>query len=780
MKLSLLWVFDHLASSLKDISIDVLVDTFNKKTAEIESVKKVEIDPALFCAAKVTSVELDFCKVYSDELRKEFKLSPRKDASVGAVFLLKKGGADYAWATLSDWGAEKEGLFGQVCIPEDELKGSWKHALETEDYIVTLENKSITHRPDMWCHRGFAREVAALFELELLPEEQYITTEPIKQYEICSVATPSNPFVLEIKDTVACSRLAGLALRSVQVLPSLVPMATRLARVDSKPINSIVDCTNYVMYDFGQPLHAFAADKVASQTFIAERAGKKQSLALLDDTVIELCPDDLIISDGTQPLALAGVMGGKESSVSFATQAVYIESAHFSPSVIRNQALRHKKRTEASARFEKNLDPNQNTQALLRYSALLDKYRIPHVKADAICSIGKLAKELTIEVSHSFICQRLGVVLNPDAVEKSLYSLGFGVTSVQKEKEILYTVTVPTFRATKDVQLQEDIVEEVGRLFGYEKIPSQLPTRKMQPACLNRVMMTRAIKRQLAYGLALREVQNYAFYDEDFLAKIGHEPQGCVELKNPVSERDKKLVQSLIPHLLKNISVNVPQHSSIRFFECNRIWKSSFSLSAVNEQLSTAGIIFSRTGKVSFYESKALLEKFFKSLGLLVTWKKIETEQAHTFYSIYETAELWVGDEKIGLAGKIDTQMLARITEGDAFIFELATEFLFTYRPEKKKAVPLSKYQDTYLDISMLIKRSVSVDTIQKALAKADSRIQRVVLIDFYEKDEWHDSRSVTMRCTLLDAHKTLVKDDIDKVMQQMIAASISLGATVR
>jgi phenylalanyl-tRNA synthetase beta chain len=466
--------------------------------------------------------------------------------------------------------------------------------------------------------------------------------------------------------------------------------------------------------------------------------------------------------------------------VLWGVKRVYIESAHFSPAVIRSQATRHKKRTEASARFEKNLDPNQNTQALLRYIKLLDLYKIPYEKSDVLVSVGPLAHEATLTIEHSFMCQRLGLSLSPEIVESALVSLGFGVSSCLQDKEILYTVIVPTFRSTKDVQKREDLVEEVGRLYGYEKIPLQLPMRSMQPLSLHRVLTLRGIKRQLAYGLQMREVQNYAFYDEDFLLKIGYQAHGAVELKNPVSERDKKLVTSLIPHLLKNIAVNVPQESAIRFFECNRTWKQQFSQPSLSEHLSTAGIFFSRIASVSFYQGKAELEKLFSSLGLVVQWVKIDQDQLLPLYSQYETAELWVGEEKIGTAGKIDASTLARFTEGDAFIFELATDFLCRYRPEKKSFTPLAKYQDSYLDMSLLVEYSLSVQTITDALAGADSRITEVSLIDFYEKKEWAEKRSVTLRCHIRDEHKTLIKEEIDQVMQKLVSVADELGAIVR
>ncbi len=780
MKLSLRWIFDHLNGFWKDIPVDDILSAFNKKTAEIEHVEKIILNPDLFTAAKVIAVTEKEIRLYSAEHKKECIVLPRKEVSVDGVYILKKEQETFFWATLIDFGSSKEGLFPEISILDKDIYGSWKDSLEKEDYIITVDNKSVTHRPDMWGHRGFAREIGAIFHKELKQEELFFTPKTIKQYEKSSKNGQDNLFSLEIEDIKACDRIAGLYISSIEPQASSVSMAVRLARIDSKPIDFIVDCTNYVMFDMSQPIHAFDAEKIDLKEIKVVRASLGQKLTLLDGETINLSVDDLIISSKNQPLALAGVMGGSDTGVSKKSTKLYIESAHFDATTIRLQAARHKKRTEASARFEKTLDPNQNTQALLRFLKLLDEGSISYKAAENIVSIGQLAKDHEITITHAFIIKRLGLMVAPEAIEKILYALGFGLHIKQEDKEIIYALVIPTFRSTKDIRIKEDIVEEIGRLIGYEKIPLRLPARSMEPRNLTEVMLARKVKQELAFGLCMHEVQNYAFYNEDLLDLIEYNPAHALSLKNPVSDKEKRLVTSLIPHLLKNISQNIPEYENMRFFECNKIWKQSSSFSASLESRSIAGIFFSRKEELSFYETKALVEQFFRALSLDVLWIKPSHEYFEPWYSAYESAELWLQGKKIGMAGKVPVSLLSNISEGDAFVFECSADSIYQYIPIKKTCMPLQKYQATHLDISILMNQSSTVQALEKSLSHSDKRIKEVHLIDFYQKEGWGDQRSLTFRCLIFDEQKTLTKEEIDQISKHMTESIVSLGGVVR
>ena len=513
MKISLQWILDHLRMTLKEIDVAHLIEQLNDKTAEIEHVEHVQTDVATLMVASILEQTGNEVVVECLELKKKFTLPVRKDAFIGHRYLLKRDGTDFGWATLADLGSEKEGLLPAVSFGEHELRGAWRECFETEDYLLHIDNKALTHRPDLWGHRGFAREVAALLQKELIPEDHLLASVTIKHYDHQAPAGASHPWTVEIDTSRVCRRLAVLYMPSINYQPSLLRMATRLARVDARPLDLLVDATNYVMFDIGQPMHAFDAATLTTGLLVGRLAHDGEKIQLLDGDEVTLTKVDYVISDGTEPLALAGIMGGTRSAVQRTTTSLLIESANFEPAPLRRTATRLKKRTESLARFEKNLDPNQNTQALLRYLKLLDDAGIPYTASETIISLGRLAEPKTIELTHHLIESKIGMAVSATKVERILQGLGFGIETIGEK----YKVTVPSFRATKDVTIAEDIVEEVARFVGYSTIVPRAPLRTMTAFSTSRQNRMRALKAICASSLRMHELHTYAFYDEEFL-----------------------------------------------------------------------------------------------------------------------------------------------------------------------------------------------------------------------------------------------------------------------
>ena len=349
-------------------------------------------------------------------------------------------------------------------------------------------------------------------------------------------------------------------------------MAHRLLRVDARPLNAIVDATNYAMFDWGQPLHAFDANTLSAKTLVVQQAHAGQKLILLDDQDITLVDDDLIISDEKKPLALAGIMGGKETAITEKTSSILVEAASFNASTIRTTAKQHKLRTEASTRFEKNIDPQNNVSGLLRFLNILSTHGILFSMPQELVSLGLDVQPLTISVEHIFIERLLGVFLDSDFIQNVLTSLACTVHQEKTARGITYHVQVPTFRSTKDILIPEDIVEEIGRFFGFDNIPKKLPALMMRPSNLTRFHRIGILKQFFSTAAAAHEVRNYALYDEEFLQRLSWEPSSIIAIKNPVSSSYYRLVTSLIPHLLKNVYTNATHKGAYNFFEVNKIW----------------------------------------------------------------------------------------------------------------------------------------------------------------------------------------------------------------
>jgi phenylalanyl-tRNA synthetase beta chain len=590
MKISLAWLLDHIQVSKQrdELTISALMERFNQVTAEIEGFHKIELPLERISVAQVIASSPTGVTVRSTEWQGEYQLSARTDIAVGDCVLVYQDRSldgKPRWVTLEDVGSEKEGLMPAVLVAEHELAGGWKNSVEKTDYVLDVDNKSLTHRPDMWGHRGFAREVAALFNLSLRPLQDFmpdintdnssdINSTGSRESQEIKVNAGQERITCKVEDP-GCDRFAGLLVPDIENRPSLLWMALRLARVDTRPMLALVDFTNYVMLDISQPMHAFDADKLQAKELIVRKARNKEQLELLDGTTIELTSDDLVVCDGVIPVSLGGIMGGRSTCVSNSTKALFLESAHWDPTTIRLTAARHKKRTDAAVRYEKNVDPYQNVLAITRYVKLCQdahiSYTLTSSLESALISLGAQAKIREIEVSHAFIEQRLGVSLDPEFVIGTLQKLEFGVERISASESAgsaqtqsyceqaggsgicfvpencssksygtygaeLYRVHVPTFRATKDIEIPEDIVEEVGRFYGYSQIPLVLPAFKLEAKDMSALVRMRAIKRLLADGCAMRELYTYAFFDEAFLRRIQWEPKETLSVQYAVSE----------------------------------------------------------------------------------------------------------------------------------------------------------------------------------------------------------------------------------------------------
>ncbi|MDR3646528.1 MAG: phenylalanine--tRNA ligase subunit beta [Candidatus Babeliales bacterium] len=756
MKLSLSWIFDHINADWKSIPVEEIIKKINSITAEIEAFKKIDIDVKNFELAKVKEVN-DKISLSIVDLNKTIELSNRLDAKEGDLFLVKKIDDKFAWVTLVDLGSEKEGLVPDLCIPDI---SAWRSQLETQDYILELDNKSITNRPDLWGHRGFAREIAAIFNLPLKPLDNFIIKPNIIESE-------------ELIENGACKKFATYSIPEIKIQSSSLFMAARLAKIDSRPINLVVDTTNYVMFDISQPMHAFDANKISQK--IGPRFAKVgEKITLLDNETIELTAHDLVIADAQKPVALAGIMGGINSEVDNNTTALLIESANFDSATIRKTSTIVKKRTEASARFEKSLDPEQNILAIERFIKILSMHHI-NISNNPIQSFGIKTEPTILKVAHEFIEKRLGTKLTETFIIETLEKLEFLVKKIDNK---IYEITVPSFRATKDITIPEDIVEEIGRFFGYANIEFVLPAKQIKPNSLFTTRRLRKIKQYLAFGAHMHEVQNYPFYDENFIKELNWQPLQSTRVASPVSENWVRLVDSLIPHLLKNIQQNLLQPQKLRFFEINNIWDTISKTTAI-EKKSLAGIFFDKKNPVNFYECKENLNGLFTALGFdNIKWQK--TENNSPWYSQYQTAELFYNDTSIGHAGMVSQSFLEKISEGSAFIFELDAQFLLQEQAPEKRFKNISKYPSVWLDISLLLPSNITVRQVTDIIAQSDAKIYKVELVDHFENPDWDNKKSLTLRYYLVDENKTLSKEEIDAVINKVSETIKTVGAQIR
>ncbi|HMJ62082.1 MAG TPA: phenylalanine--tRNA ligase subunit beta, partial [Bryobacteraceae bacterium] len=461
------------------------------------------------------------------------------------------------------------------------------------DWVIEIDNKSLTHRPDLWGHYGMAREVAAITGVKLL--------DPVKP-ELLPAG--ESPVRVEIADSARCFRYSALLFENVKAGPSPQWLRTRLENIGVNSINSVVDVTNYIMAELPQPMHAFDADKLAGGTICVRTARAGESLAALNGETYELAETDLVIADASGPIALAGVIGGVASAISEETTRVVLESANFEASSVRFTSSRHKLRTDASVRFEKALDPENTVRGLARAIELLRQV-CPGIRA--IGGVADTRAPLrSIEPIHlpiSFIVRKLGKDISQAEVTRILSALGFGISEAGNAELM---VTVPTWRATKDISLKDDLAEEIGRMVGYDSIAPVAPrvASVVPPANPLRPYLRRLRAQLAAQGFT--EVYNYSFTNETDARRFGLDLGEHIAVRNPIASELTHLRRSLVPGLFRNILTNVRYFPEFRLFEVGN------EIHPKGEIMHVDGVLYSAQGNEhDFFEMKRVVECLF-------------------------------------------------------------------------------------------------------------------------------------------------------------------------
>ena len=556
MKFSYRWI-SELVSGLA-IEPEELKHLITMKTAECEG-----IEPFGAHFTRVKAVRI----LEAESIGKGRHQLVRIDAGSGATHQVVCGAPNVSAGMMAAWvppgtslkdkpiatavidGVESEGMLASIA--ELDLGRDHSGLLELKDvepgqaipdlhpdWIIEIDNKSLTHRPDLWGHYGMAREIAAIAQRPLV--------------DVPSPIPDSNGFTaiqVEVANSALCSRYSALLLEDVTIADSPLPLAARLQSIGLNPISNVVDVTNYVLAELPQPMHAFDADKLVGDTIFVRNAGPGERLAALNGETYDLHTGDLVIADASGPIALAGVIGGSGSAISAATKRVVLESANFQAASVRLTSARHKLRTDASMRFEKSLDPENTVLGLARALALL------HEVSPGIRAKGGIVDRYTpppatspIALPSGYIARKLGKTIAGDEIRQILSALGFGFADTTPN---VLTVSVPSWRATKDVSDKADLVEEIGRMIGYGEISPQPPAVASVVPPVNPMRgYLRDVRRQLA-DQGFTEIYSYSFLNEREAARFGYEAADLLAVANPVASDLSHMRPSLLPGVFK-------------------------------------------------------------------------------------------------------------------------------------------------------------------------------------------------------------------------------------
>jgi phenylalanyl-tRNA synthetase beta chain len=629
---------------------------------------------------------------------------------------------------------------------------------EPLDTVIEIDNKSITHRPDLWGHHGTAREVAA------------ITGRRANDPARLDLLPPGSPAIeVKIEDFGRCPRYSALVFENVTVQPSPLWLQRRLEAIGLNPISNIVDVTNYVMAEIAQPMHAFDAEKLSGGIFV--RAGREgERMMALNGEEYELGTSTIVIADASGAVAIGGVIGGASTAISDSTKRMVLESANFHAGSIRKTSARLKLRTDASMRFEKAQDPVNTLRGLARAIELLNEVS-PGIRL--VGGVADAKRELktpqAIALPLDWLKRKLGRQVDAGEVKRILENLEFKVEAHGTE---VLSVTPPTWRATKDITIKDDLVEEVGRMIGYGSITPAAPLIAADVPPPNPERQFHHDVRTLVASLGYTEVYNYSFVSEDMLRAFGWDPAEHVAVANPISADQGLLRKSLLPGIRKNVLDNSKNFDSFRLFEIGKeIHKRDGSLPHEVYHLTAA--IYSRDdGAAALFELKRLAESLMPGATVLPS-------KARSFEHPARAADVLWRDETVGRFFEFHPQV---VETGRAAVIDIDLERVHGLRPQGGRYKPIRRYPASAFDLSVVADARELVADIEGALRRfAGDVVESLEFVRQYQGPPLPEGRkSVSFRLTAAAPDRTLSSEEVGAIRARIIEGMRSLNYELR
>ncbi|MFA5715157.1 MAG: phenylalanine--tRNA ligase subunit beta [Candidatus Paceibacterota bacterium] len=593
---------------------------------------------------------------------------------------------------------------------------------------------------DCLSHLGIAKELSALLNKKIILPAIKIkeNKEKIKDY-----------LSIKVEDTKDCRRYTARVLKNVKVGPSPKWLQEKLSACGMNSINNVVDATNYVMLETGQPLHAFDYEKI-SKEIIVRRARKREKILTLSEKEYVLDENILLITDTEKPLALAGIKGGMGCEITEKTKTIVLESANFNPKLISQTARKLNLRTDASVRFEQNLDPNLTEVAIERVASLIQELSGAEIVSGIADVYKNKLKPWKIKLDVENVNNIIGIEIPKKEIIKILTNLGFTVTSSGKEALI---IKVPTSR--QDVVIPENLIEEIGRIYGYDKVPAILPCFS-EPAQRNEDIFWQNKAKDIMKELGFTEAYNYSF--------IGDEERAVFELKaeelvNPVSNYYKYLRPTAIPQMARIIKENSKFFKEIEVFELGKIFDSR------KEMMYLSGAILGK----NFDSVKGCLNVLFEKLGVdKVSFSGIEKDN---IWHKNKTSTIKVGGKIIGKLGSLSSNLVELLMIDDAIFFEINFDELQKHCSRKKEYKQISYHPPVLRDISGTIYDDSEIEEVAEAIKNSSNELLKSVeVFDVYKgKGIPDDRKSVSFHLTYQSDEKTLDSKTIDSLIVELI-----------
>ena len=638
-------------------------------------------------------------------------------------------------------------------------------ALDLNDIILEIDNKSMTNRPDLWGHYGIAREIAALYDL------------PMKAFpHFDRNVENTSGFHVTVEDAERCPRMTGTQIENVCVKPAPYWMQVRIWKTGMRPINALVDITNYVMLATGQPSHAYDSDHIAGH-IIVRRAKAGETLTLLNGKELPLSTDDLTIADDAGIVGLAGVMGGAKDSILPTTSKVILEIANFQAAGIRRTALRYDNRTEASARYEKAIDPERCDQALdLSMQLFSDLY--PEMKVTGLVDeYPQHLKQAEIDVPLSWLERRLGKRLPPEEIRHKMELLGYGISFSGDNMHVV----VPTWRSTGDVSIQADIMEEVARMYGYENFEAEPITTTFDGA-INQLDkdLERRIKEYLAIRCGMQEIFTYPWMEESYVNAVLQSTEGILSLSTPPSPAERFVRSSLLPNLCKAVVKNERYFDEFSIFETAQVFRDENYTSPYDpreklpsQRKNVAGAFVTTAKDITalFRKAKGVVEMMARYVHMeALTFRQTEKP-------VWADNVVWLniyrGEEKVGdlalLSKKVS--MACGIKNLNVMLFQLDQDSLVPLKSRTNTFTHMAEYPMTDYDISLLLDGSVQWKDVLQTIGGIKSELLHgASFVDEYRgKQVPAGKKSLTLRLSIGSKEKTLTSSEIEEVASNVL-----------
>ncbi|MEY9970246.1 phenylalanyl-tRNA synthetase beta chain [Lysinibacillus sp. RC46] len=667
--------------------------------------------------------------------------------------------------------AYSEGIY---VLPEDAEVGSDALAiLGLRDTV--LELGLTPNRSDALSMLGVAYEVGAILSEEVKYPEIAYSTSSEKAEDL---------FKLRVEDLQANPMYVAKVVKNVKIAESPMWLQNRLMAAGVRPHNNVVDVTNYILMEYGQPLHAFDYDSLATGEIVVRKATEGEKITTLDDQERTLKATDLVITNGKEPVAIAGVMGGANSEVNDSTTTVVIESAYFDGLTVRQTSRHLGLRSDASARFEKGVDPNRVLPAAERAAALLAELAGGEV-LEGTCIVDELDKSpARVVVSPDFINERLGMKISLEEMLTILERLKFGVEAANG----LLIVDAPTRR--QDIKIEEDIVEEIARLYGYDEIPMTLPEGANQVGRLTPYQANRRVVRNYMEGAGLYQAVTYSLTSDALSQRFALKAEPVTRLLMPMSEDRSTLRQSLIPHLIEAAAYNVARKAdNVALYEIGSVFLGQSEEGLPYEEEHVAAVV---TGKwldhawqgekkaVDFFVLKGIVEGVIGKLGLedRISFVKAEVDGLHPG----RTASILLDGEQVGIIGGLHPAEQKTWGVKDTYVMEMNLVTLLNANAKEAPLgyTPVPRFPAMSRDIALIMDRTTTAGEVIAAIRSANVKLLKDVRVfDVYEGEKMEaGKKSVAFSLTYFDPERTLTDEEVVAAHNKVLKAIATIEGT--